>query len=225
MAVRNTKKKVMAVRTDKKTSSSSIEKEISSLKNISKFNVILILAIIIIIGLLYSFRSVLVAATVNGTPISRISEIKEAEKQSGKQALNVLITKALVSQEAEKRKIVVSQDEIDSEVKKIQSNLEKQGQNLDQLLAAQGMTRNDLTDQIKLQKMVEKMVGQDVKVTDKEINDYIEQNKASIPENMKPDEVKVNVKKQLTQQKLNEKIQTFIESLQKKAKIDYLVKF
>ena len=183
------------------------------------------LVIILIAGLLYLLRSLFIAAMVNGQPISRVSVISELERQSGKQALDTLITKTLITQEANKQGVTVSQDEVNTEIKRIEDNVKKQGQTLDQVLALQGMDRQALVDQIKIQKTVEKLLGKDIKITDKEVNDYIEKNKDALGSDPTSAATKTQVKDQLTQQKLSEKFQTWLQDLQKKAKIDHFVKY
>jgi len=98
-------------------------------------------------------------ATVNGQPISRLTLIREMEKSSGKQVLEGLIGKTLILQEAKKQNIFVGKEDIDQEMAKIEENFKNQGQDLNQLLAFQGMTRADLEEQIQLQKTAEKLAG------------------------------------------------------------------
>lgn len=181
-----------------------------------------LLALILIALALWRY---LIVATVNGQPIDRFSYNRELEKQAGKQVMNNLVTKALILQEARKQNMNVSSQEIDDEIKKIESNLSKQGQKLEQVLSFQGMSKDDLREQLKYQKLIQKMVGKDVKVIDKEINDYIDKNKSSFPENAKPEEMKSTARKQLYQQKLNDKIRVWLENLQKKAKVNYNVRY
>lgn len=186
---------------------------------------LLIGAVILLLAVaLYTFRSLFIAATVNGQPISRLAVIQELEKQGGKQTINNLVTKTLIEQEAQKKNVVVSQNDVDDEIKKIEDNLAKQGQKLDQLLQMQGMNRDTLKAQIKTQKMVEKLVGP-VKVTDTEVTAYIEANKASLPPTEDEAAQKKNVKLQLEQQKISEKAQALLQKLQQDAKINYLVNY
>ena len=185
---------------------------------------ITVLGILAIVALLYLGRNLIVAAIVNGQPISRIAVIRELEKQGGKQALDSLVTKQLILQESRKKSISVSQKEIDDEMKKIEKNLEAQGQKLDQVLALQGMTKDTLVEQIKLQKMLEKMVGK-IEVTEKEIDEYIEENIDSLPQDQEEATLRSNVKNSLTQQKLNTKAQEILENLRKNAKINYFVQY
>lgn len=183
------------------------------------------LIIVIVFGLLYYFRGLFIVALVNGQPISRITVVQTLEKRNGKQALEALITQTLIQQEAQKRNIDVSSAEINDLTKRIEDGLKKQGQSLDQALSLQGMTRKDLEGQLRIQKLVEKMVSKDVKVTDKEVSDYIEKNKATIPEDLKADEATKAARQQLEQQKLSQKAQSFIEDSQSKAKINYFVNY
>ena len=61
-------------------------------------------------------------------------------------------------------------------------------------------------------------------VSDKDISDYIDQNKKLIPQDANLEDTKKQVRQQLEQQKLQEKGQELIKSLQDKAKINYLIK-
>lgn len=183
------------------------------------------LAIILIIVLIYFLRSLIIAATVNGQPILRLAVVGELERQGGRQALSALVTKILIMQEAKKRNITVSQAEVDVELKRIESNIKQQGQTLDQALALQGMTKENLIERIRLQKMIEKIVGKDISVSDKEVADYIEKNKDAFPQEEDQKKLAAQVKDQLRQQKLNDKITAWIDSLRKNAKITSFVPY
>jgi foldase protein PrsA len=185
---------------------------------------ITLLIIVVVALILYFGKSLIIAAVVNGQPVSRIAVIQELERQGGKQALDSIITKALIVQEASKKNITVTQKDIDNEMKSITANLEKQGQKLDQVLTLQGMTKNQLVEQIQLQKMIEKMIGP-ITVSDKQIDDYITANKASLPQNEDEKALRVTVKTQLQQQGLSTKAQSFLAELRKNAKITTLVSY
>lgn len=191
---------------------------------LKRSHILTALAILVVVGLLFLGRNLIVAATVNGMPISRYSVVRELEKQGGKSALDSLITKQLILQEARNKNIVISQNEVDTELKKISENLEQQGQKLDQVLSLQGMTKDQLIEQIKLQKMLEKMVGK-IDVTDKEVSDYIESNRESLPTDQDEASMAANVKSSLSQQKLNTKAQEILEKLRKDARINYFVQY
>jgi hypothetical protein len=196
----------------------------NSLK-VKKSYVILILVIVGVGALLYFLRGFFVAAVVNGQPISRMEIISQAEKQSGKQALTTMVRNALIEQEAKKQNVSVNDKEVNDEVKKLEETLTKQGQKIDQVLSVQGMTREDLNKLIRLDKLVSKMVGKDVTVTDKEVDAYIEQNKDLLPKDQKEEDVKKSVREQLKQQATNQKVKVWLEDLQKKSKVIYFVQY
>ena len=87
----------------------------------------------------------------------------------------------------------------------------------------QGFTKEDLLERIETQKLLERMVATNVAIDEQEISDYVEQNRISFPEGTSEDEMKNQAKEALTQQKTDEKIQSFVEDLQKKAKITYFI--
>jgi foldase protein PrsA len=183
------------------------------------------LVVLIVIGVVYFSFKLLVAASVNGQLIGRMSVIKELEKQNGKATLDTVILKTLISQEAKKRKVTVSQKEIDAEMQKIEANVASQGSTLDQLLAQQGMKKNELAGEIKIQLLVTKMVGDTVSVSDKEIDDYITSQAQQLAANPNQQLTRDQVKSTIKQQKLQQKIQAFVLDLKAKAKITYFVSY
>lgn len=189
----------------------------------SKF--IVIPVVLIFALLLYKYKGVFVAASVNGQPISRLSVLSQLEKEGGKQVLDNLITNNLILQEANKEKVTVTSSEISNEIGKIQTQLKSSGSDLDTALLAQGMTRKDLEDQIRLKIMVDKMAAKDVNVADKDVEDYFNKNKSSYPKETKLDSVKDEIKKMLVQQKTAEAVSNWISNLKTKAKINYFVSY
>lgn len=185
-----------------------------------------IFAVIIILGLLYFFRSAFVVAMINGQPISRSEFNHTLEKDAGKQALSEIVTRTLIYQEANKNHINVSDQYIAGEIKKIEDQLKKSGQSLDSALKTRGLTREDLADQIKIKKIVDELVGKKITVTDKDVNDFIEKNKDQLPDNEKDNPSKAtkdSVKQRLQSEKLSQKFQEWIDNLQKKAKINKFI--
>lgn len=186
---------------------------------------IVILAVILIVGLLYAGRGLFIAATVNGEPISRLTIISELERQSGKQALDSMVTKTLILQEAKKRNVTVPEQEVNDEIKKIETELKQQGQDLDQALAMQGGDRESFRDQIRIRKILEQLFGKEIQVSDKEVADYIASNSATLPQDANQQALQASIKQQLEQQKLSEKLQTWLAELRQKAQVNYLVNY
>ena len=227
MSVKKAAKKVTKKTTSETTASSVQSVSTQTNNNLFKLNKksFLIGLAVLIIALLFIFKNWFVVAIVNGQPISRLEMVQELEKQSGKQTLNSLVTKTLILQEAKKQNVNVSNQEIDAEINKIESNVKKQGKSLNDALQAQGLTRSDLMEQIKIQKIIEKLLGKDTKVTDEEVNTYIQQNSAQFPEGSDTPEFRNQIKEQLAQQKLSEKFQAWLAKLQKDAKISYFIQY
>jgi len=184
-------------------------------------NFIIPAVIILLLAGFYFLKNELIVATVNGKPITRFEVIAELEKQGGNQVLSSLVLDSLILQEAQKQNVTVTSEELDAEMAEIEATVSEQGQNFDELLAAQGMTREDVKQQIKMQKLAEKMAGKDISVTEEEVGEYVEANKAFFPENLGEEEIRTEAKAQLEDQKMSEQIQTWITSLKDGAKITY----
>jgi foldase protein PrsA len=188
-----------------------------------KVLVAVVLAVLIVAGAYYT-KSTFIAATVNGSPIARSAVVKEIEAKYGEKALEFLVTKKIILDEAKKRGVSVSEDEISAEILSIEEEVSKQGMALDQLLNMQGMTRSDLTDQLRLQKTVEKMAGEDVTVTAEEIDSFIKENKVTL-EKGKEVETRAEIEKQIAAQKKSEKGQALVTELRTAAKVTSFVPY
>lgn len=194
----------------------------------TKRNIAILILLVVAIAavLLYQNKGIFVAATVNGKPISRISVIKALEKQSGKTTLDSLITETLVMDEAQKQGKSVSQEEVDIEIKRIEESVKDLGQPLDELLALQGMTREQLVQQIKIQKMIEKLLQDKVSITDEEVSATLasaESNESlSASEEAK---LKSDIKTNLTQQKIAETFPSWLEELKARSNIKYFTNY
>ena len=199
--------------------------KISSLNKVKNKKTIIGIGIVgIIFVVAFFFKGMLVAATVNGQPISRLSVIQKLEKQGGKNTLDSLVTTKLIENEAKKKGIAISDDEINQEIKKIEASVTQQGGTLDQALLQQGMTRDDLKENVKNQKIIEKLIADKIIVTDAEVNKYIADNKTTIPEG-KEAETKEQTMNQLKQQKFQQEAQSWVASLKTAAKINYYVTY
>lgn len=194
-------------------------------RSLSRRQALTALVIIAAITLLYYFRGLFVAATVNGQPISRLTVIGELEKRQGREALDSLVTETLILQETTKQKVTVPQADIDTELTSFEERLKASGQDLNLFLASSGWTKEDLAKQIKIQKLVEKVLGDKISVTDEEINKYIGDNKDLFPEGAKGDELKAQARAALRQQKLGEEFQKWLTDLKAKAVINYFVNY
>ncbi len=181
---------------------------------------LMLLAVLLFIG-----KSFLVAATVNGSPISRWSVIKELEKQSGKAALEGIIQKKLIDHQLQKEGVMVSQTEIDAEIKIIEQEVSGQGGTLKAALEAQGVTEESLREQITIQKKLEKVLADKVTVSDADLEAYKKQNEVKLPEGQKEEDFNAELKQQLKRQKFQEVAGQWVSDLTKNAKINYYVNY
>lgn len=201
----------------------SLSIEASKKRRAIKIALIIVLAGIIVGGIFY-LRSMLVAAVVDGTPISRFSVIRQLEKQGGRGVLDSLIAENLIRQEAAKKGITISDDEVNQDIKAIEAGIVAQGGTLAAALAQRGLTEEDVWNNIRIQKMVEKLLADKVKVTQDDINKFIADNKVAIPKGQEA-QIKVQVENQLRNQKLSQEAQLWIAALRAKASITQYVSY
>lgn len=190
-----------------------------------KLKIIVGAGVVAISALLFLSKSLFLAATVNGTPVFRLSIIKNLEKKSGKEALEAKVTKILVFQEAARQNILVSPEEINDQISKIEASLASQNQNLTELLALDGITRDEFANEIKIQKIVEKILSDKIQVTDEEVTAFLEKNKSSIPKDTELGKLKEDVKTQLARSKLGTAYTDWVQGLKEKASISYFVNY
>ncbi|MBI2023994.1 SurA N-terminal domain-containing protein [Candidatus Giovannonibacteria bacterium] len=185
---------------------------------------VIIVAIVFAGGLLYYYKGMFVAAMVNGSPITRLELMHELEAQSGKAALESLITEKLINNEAAKKGISVSNGEIDEIIKNIEEQLKPQNITFEQALEQRNLTLDKFKSQVTVQKKLEKLVGDKIQVTDEDVEKYIAENKISIPKGQEAD-FATQIKEQLKGQKMNDAIGALIDSLRNQTTVRYFVKF
>jgi len=186
-------------------------------KALKRRQIVTILAIIALLILLYFKKSWFVVAWVNNRPITRFEFNHQLEQQYGKKVLESLINQELINQEAKKQKINITDEQIQENIEKIEKSLSGQI-SLDDALKAQGITREQLNSDMKLQLSIEKLVSQGVEISNEEIAEYFKENKElfTATEEGKQKEEAIN---SLRQQKINEKFQGWLENLHNTAKI------
>jgi foldase protein PrsA len=183
--------------------------------------IIIILAILILIF----GKGTFLAASVNGSSISRRAVTKELEKQGGKQVLEEMVNKKLVETELNKQNITITKEEVDAEIKKIEERFAAQGGTFAEVLAEQGMSEADVREQIITQKKLEKVLADKVTVNEVEIDAYIKDSKVTIPAGMKTEDFRKDIAEQIKAQKYPQEAQKWIADLTAKAKIKYYVTY
>lgn len=209
----------------------TVEEEVVVIQNSSKKKIVIsvkaiVIAVIVIVILVlaFIFKSLWVAATVDGHLIGRWTVIRELEKVSGKSALDALITQKLIENEAAKRGIEVSDDELKTEIEKIETQLKNQKTTLADALKEQNMSQTEFEKRVIIQKTMEKLVADKTGVTDAEIDQYIKDNEIKVPAGQEA-EYQSQVKDQLQQQKFNNAATELVDTLRTQAQIKYFVKY
>lgn len=109
-----------------------------------------------------------------------VKKDKEIIRQLGDQAFNELVLQGILKQEADKKKIKVSQEEIDADlnyIKEMQSQDNDKG--FEEFLSKMGLNEKQLREQIETQLIYWKLYGEitpDVKVDEKEIKEFYDKN-------------------------------------------------
>ncbi len=168
-----------------------------------------------------------VVALVNGQPLTRFEVIQELESQGGKQVSSSLITKDIIMQGFAKKNITVSQQEVDAEIRRISNQVKQQGGTLDQMLAAQGETQKSFEERVKIQLMAQKLFADKLKVSDSEVQSYIDNNKQDPTIANATDEAALHtqIKTQLGQQKLRDTFQAWVTQLEKNASVIHFINY
>ena len=207
------------------TEDNGLLKKVLKIVKTRKFLIIVVI-VAAVAAFWFFFKGILIAASVDGSFISRLSIIKELEKQSGQRAIDSLITNKLIEHEVKAKGISVSEDEVDQEIQVISTRVASQGGTLADALARQGMTEETLRKQILVQKQVEKLLADKIAVTDEEVAKYIKDNKVPLPKS-KDERTAFNeqIKNQLKNEKLNQEANLLIAGLKSKATIKYYVEY
>ncbi len=200
---------------------SAIRKNISNNRTLYTRYLAITLVVVALGAFLFFKKNWFVAAVVNNQPITTVEYYQNLKAKDNKEILNQIVRDKLISQEANKNGIVLSQEDLDKKTGEIEKQLGGKEQ-LKQALESRGISETEFKNQIRIQLLVEKLLKDKIKVEDKEIDEYIANNKdnSSLGVDIKDRNA---VKDQLQNEKLNEKFQSWYDELQKKAKIYLLI--
>lgn len=199
---------------------SSATPEATAYQPISKQFKLLVITLAVIAGLIcavYFLRSFYLAAWVNNRPIFRYKLNQEMSKAVGADILENMIVQELVDQETAKSGITVSPDRLQQEIDKITKTLGA-GITLEDALKFQGMTMEDFNKQVTTRIKLNELLGKEVSVSGEEVDQFIQENSQMLTATGVA-EKRVEAEEQLKNQKLTEKIQEWLKTLQDKAKI------
>lgn len=179
------------------------------------------LIFLLILAVVYLVKDEVIVASVNGKPVTRWALVRNLEKQSASAVLENMTLQMLVEQKLKEEGVKVSDEDMNAELAKIEEQLAAQGQDLDNLLKAQGLTRATVKEQLALSKGMEILLADKTAVTEEEIVAYFEENKTMIGKDVKFEDIKADIESQLKQQKLSTEQQKWFAEIKKAAKINY----
>ncbi len=176
--------------------------------------------LLIVVGLLalgYWKKGWFVAATVNNLPITTYELNQRLNKLYKQTVVAQMINEKLIEQEAAKKNTTVSDEEINNKLAETAQSYG--GQEVFQmLLSQQGLSLDEFKNQTKLQLLVEKMYQSEIKPTDEEITQFMNENKDS-PEATNEAKFKITAENQVKQQKLSKVFSDKFQELKKNANI------
>lgn len=174
--------------------------------------------------LIYAFQKQTSAAIVNGETVSRSDLDRRLEQSYGSDTVQKMIDETLVLQQGAKEKVTVSQGDIDAKKKQIEQQIAPE--KLDDALSSRNLSMSDLERQIRIQIILEKILGAQVSVSDADIQSYFDQNKDTLATEhnkksaeLNVDEVRGEITDAVRNQKISEKYQSWIADLRSKATI------
>ncbi len=181
-------------------------------------------AIVIPLAALFYFKSVFIAAVVDGSSISRLRIVQELERQGGRDVLDGLIVEQLIANEASEKGATVSEQEVTEELDKIKAGVTDAGGTFEAALAERGFTEESLRKSITTQLIMKKLIADKLTVTDEELNEYISESGIPLPEEG-ADAMKEQIKAQIADGKFSEEARKLIDELRAKADITYYVNY
>lgn len=178
---------------------------------------LMLVATVLLVAGLYFLYKFLVVAWVDGRPVTRTTLYQQLEKRYGAEMKNQMVAEALIKSEASKRRIQVTDEEIEAEYQKFV--LQYGGEeNINAALSAQGVNPADFKDQIRMQTLIKKMFG-NVQVSDDEVKQYVEQNQDQFAEATDQAKLQADVRSELEQQKLTTDFRTWLTETLKSSRV------
>lgn len=122
-----------------------------------------------------------VVASVNGENISKEELYNLLVKQGGREALDTLIAKKIIEQEARKQNVGASEAEIQQEMEKYYQSYGGE-ENFKQLVASSGYSLEDVREDVAFNVKVKKLLEPRITITEEAMRQYFEANREEFAE-------------------------------------------
>jgi foldase protein PrsA len=189
----------------------------SFLTRLGSLNLVTKLLVLVIILILLQYKYLLVPVVVNGEPIFSWEYVSKLHELGGPAVIDGMVRERLVEQAAKDKGIRITDEELQAEVDRWTAQLDATG-GIDSWLTDQGMTREDFERQISLNLKIEKLVGDQIVVTDEEVQSEYETN-AEFFVDVTEEAAKEQIKEGLIQEKLQRQANLIINDLQTAAEV------
>lgn len=175
-------KKTLAKATGDKPFSSvnNVLDKIYSLKNFRSSKKVYIIVLVAGLLLLAAFKKdLLIAAIVNGSPVTNLELQMRLNREFRTQTLNQLINEKIILEEARKNNAVVQESEVDQKIVELETSVGGKDV-LENLLSQQGQTKATLRDQVRMQLAIAKLYDKEATVSAEALTKFLEQNRQSL---------------------------------------------
>lgn len=159
-----------------------------------------------------------VIATVNGEKIHRSEYDKAVAQQNGEEVLDGLVLERLVSSEARKRNVTVSQDETDKLLNEQKQQFGNE-QAFQAALAQAGLSEDDLVKRLRLSEMLRRMVADKIEVSDQEISATFANTADRYP-GQTVEQAREQIKSDIQQQKQQNAVRDLLDQVRAEATIE-----
>lgn len=195
--------------------SSSIPEQIRNFR--PSRNQLITVAILALAGLLYLNKSWIVAATVNGQPISSLEVNRRLNSAYRETILAEIINETIVEQEAAKKGVMVSRAEVNNRLAE-EEKAYGGHETFEAILAQQGIGYADYQRRTQLILTMERLYQKEVEPTEEELKNFMTEN-ANLPEATDEAKFQALAETSVKQQKFTSIISEKFPELKKSADI------
>lgn len=187
-----------------------------------KIIVLVVVAVMALAGLGYLFKDKIIVAVINGKPVFRYELSQRLVSSFGKETLENIIVERLIKEEAKSRGVVIGEEDIVKELDKLEKSLGG-GMKLEDALKYQGVTLAAFREQLRLRLQVNRILEKDITISQEELEKYLADNAKTLIATAES-ERKAEAQEKIKEQKIAEKVQSWISELLAKAKINRFLK-
>lgn len=163
---------------------------------------IVLLILLIIVAVWNPFAKASAASetivTVNGEKITKDQLYDEMYTQGGNALIEGLINKELIRQEAKAKKISVTDEDIEAELERQAANFDMSVEEMMTMFEIYGFSAERLRSEMESQAMLRKLLAEEIKVSDEDIQQYYNENQAqfTLPEQVRASHILVETEEE-----------------------------